>query len=561
VLALSGVVAAVACEPSAETTLGTSRAALTATPYRGTSLAPKTLALTFDDGPSARGLEISRYLKSLGVRATFFVTGAKVGPTALPNPHGTTPDPAAATILAELARDGHLVASHATTHRNLTTEVPDAELVAELAETDALLAPYRVPPQVRAFRAPYGAYDARVHAVLAASPMNAYVGPLGWDMGGRSDRYPRAAADWACFQGDLRTSGGALANGTGYATSTQCADAYLAEIESVGRGVVLMHEPYAWASGNTEDLLRSLVPRLVVLGYRFVRVDEIPELSPLFPCHTSCATCTGPEATQCATCRAGDTLRAGACGPCTACRAGEVEVGVCTSTSDRVCAACDVSCATCSATGPSACTSCPEGRTLRGSVCPRCATCGTGERVAQACTSTSDTACARCPAGAVSTGSPWAFCAICPAGTAPSPDRASCATCPRGTSSPGEVEACLPCPTGTYTSGEGASTCSACEGRGSCDDGDTCTTDTCDATRGCVHTPTPCAPDAGPPAEAGPIVPPATTSTSARPAEETSLTGGGGCGVARSPETGAWTAIVALVALAARTRRERQNQP
>lgn len=45
---------------------------------RGSGLPAKTIALTFDDGPGARTVELSHYLKDQGVRAGFFVMGKNV---------------------------------------------------------------------------------------------------------------------------------------------------------------------------------------------------------------------------------------------------------------------------------------------------------------------------------------------------------------------------------------------------------------------------------------------------------------------------------------------------
>ena len=162
--------------------------ALSAAPLRGSTLGPKELALTFDDGPGSRTIELSAWLAAEGIHATFFVVGDSV--VARPG------------VLAHLVADGHVVANHSQHHEDLTSTATfpigaagDAKLLATIADTDVLVAPF-VAADRFLLRAPYGAYGARAHAVLHASAMDKYVGPIGWDIGG--ERTPTSAADWAC---------------------------------------------------------------------------------------------------------------------------------------------------------------------------------------------------------------------------------------------------------------------------------------------------------------------------------------------------------------------------
>lgn len=308
----------------------------------GTSLPAKTLALTFDDGPGDRTVELSMYLKAQGIAATFFVNGGHLATTTLPNPNGIAPVAGPQAVLAQLVADGHLVANHTVTHRDMVTQVLPAgaaQLTQEVSETDALIAGY-VPSNHFLFRPPYGSYDAAVFGALAATPMNKYVGPVMWDAGGSSTSYPNAAADWACWQGQLREAGGGLANGTGYATTAQCGDAYLNEIASVGRGIVLLHDLYGWAQGSTVDMVKLMVPILKAQGYAFVRADAVPSIAALLPCHASCATCSGPNANQCTSCAANRVLAGGACAPCAVCPKGTRRVTACTAGADTACEAC-----------------------------------------------------------------------------------------------------------------------------------------------------------------------------------------------------------------------------
>lgn len=278
---------------TAERTLARSQA-LSATSLPGTSLPAKTLCLTFDDGPGYGTSDISAYLAAQGVPATFFVNGAYIAATTLPNDNAIKLTPNAAAILAQVVADGHLVANHGTTHRSLPAVLATfgaAKVVQEVAETDADIAPY-VPSSHFLFRAPYGFHDALVWNALAPSAMNKYVGPLGWDIGGTTSSYPTQAADWACWVNALQSGG---AGPTFGATPQECGDAYLAEITAAGRGIVLMHDSsHTDNGGTTFEMVQYIVPILKARGYTFVRADEVPAVAallPQVPCDAGCATC------------------------------------------------------------------------------------------------------------------------------------------------------------------------------------------------------------------------------------------------------------------------------
>lgn len=85
----------------------------------------RTVALTFDDGPSRWTGEVLRILRESGVKATFFVVGSHA-----------RQDPAG---LRAIAADGHLIGNHTWSHPVPSGRWQPATLDAEVRRTDRLL--------------------------------------------------------------------------------------------------------------------------------------------------------------------------------------------------------------------------------------------------------------------------------------------------------------------------------------------------------------------------------------------------------------------------------------
>ncbi|MBX3200522.1 MAG: polysaccharide deacetylase family protein [Labilithrix sp.] len=248
----------------------TATQALQVTGLRGTSMAPKSIALTFDDGPGPRTKALSRYLKDEGIEAAFFVNGRSM-------------DAGAAEVLQALIDDGHLVSNHTESHQSLTgtatgtARLADLEVVQELTETDTKIDPF-VPTKRFLFRPPFGDYDDITFAALADTPMNKYVGPIMWDVGDKMDEAAGRVADWDCWQ-----------DGTdGKRTPMKtCGDLYITEIKRANRGIVLLHDPYYNDQDpeqqGTVDMVMYMVPLLKAEGFTFTRVDKVPEIDALLP--------------------------------------------------------------------------------------------------------------------------------------------------------------------------------------------------------------------------------------------------------------------------------------
>ncbi|MBI3676201.1 MAG: polysaccharide deacetylase family protein [Proteobacteria bacterium] len=211
-----------------------------------------TIALTFDDGPNANTPAVLDALKQEGVKATFFVVGTMAR---------AYPD-----VLKRIALEGHLLANHSASHPMLGKKyVRHPELlIAQIREVHDLIAPLMPANAKFYFRAPYGSWRTAHADVLNADPvLKNYVGPIYWDIGGSistsSDGYVLSAADWDCWH-------------RGWDAET-CAKGYMREIRRRDGGVVLMH----CIRSKAADLVTAVVPALIEEGYRFVRLDEMPE--------------------------------------------------------------------------------------------------------------------------------------------------------------------------------------------------------------------------------------------------------------------------------------------
>ncbi len=211
-----------------------------------------TIALTFDDGPAPATDAVLDELKKYNVKATFFVLGQKA--REYPG------------ILKRIAGEGHLLANHSNTHPLLGRKyVRHPEwLISQIRATDNEIAPLMPANAKFYFRAPYGSWRTAHADVLNADPvLKKYVGPIYWDVGGDTrlsdDGYVMASADWDCWR-------------RGWSGET-CAKGYLRETRRRDGGVILMHSIKAKAA----DLVAAYVPAMVEEGYRFVRLDQIPE--------------------------------------------------------------------------------------------------------------------------------------------------------------------------------------------------------------------------------------------------------------------------------------------
>ncbi|MEV8637371.1 polysaccharide deacetylase family protein [Streptosporangium sp. NPDC051023] len=182
----------------------------------------KCVALTYDDGP---GPDTGRLLDLLGAdhaRATFFSLGANA--SARPEP------------LKRMMREGHLVANHTWSHRDLTAltdnRITDQLNRAQYAITQTI---GQVPALLRP---PYGATDDRIASIAAGRGL--------------------AVVRWSADSRDLRT-----------ADPKVIAKRVVAEAKP--GAIILMHDVYRPTVDATPEILRRLREK----GYTFVTVPEL----------------------------------------------------------------------------------------------------------------------------------------------------------------------------------------------------------------------------------------------------------------------------------------------
>lgn len=200
----------------------------------GRDLPPKTLVLTFDDGPHATYTgEIAAILRQYGLPAIFFEVGNNLGAL---DKHGHAQLVTRAHAARDLLKDGHLLANHSLTHAKLSALSGD-KLRSEVLATDSLL---RAVDSQRAnlFRFPYGASSAEGMNILGEARLRSMmwnIDSLDW-----ADPVPRSIADRVMRQ-----------------------------VDAQGRGILLFHDIHE----RTVNALPLVLGRLMAEGYQFATWD------------------------------------------------------------------------------------------------------------------------------------------------------------------------------------------------------------------------------------------------------------------------------------------------
>lgn len=143
-------------------------------PVRGRLVAPKALALTFDDGPDPRWTpRVLRWLAGYHVHATFCLVGRHVA--------------AHPELVRAIVRGGNALCNHTWSHDENLGSKPAWQIRAEIARTQqAIYAAAGVRPQL--FRAPGGRWT----PALVAEARRQGLTPLRWDVDPRDWARPGA---------------------------------------------------------------------------------------------------------------------------------------------------------------------------------------------------------------------------------------------------------------------------------------------------------------------------------------------------------------------------------
>lgn len=184
------------------------------------------VALTFDDGPNGAATDaILATLDRHGVDATFYVVGSAAAR------HGAK--------LAQMHRDGHVIANHSWDHPQLT-KLDDAGVRRQLADTsDAIERATGSRPDT--FRPPYGARDDRVDRI-------------GRELGMRDVLWDVDTVDWS------RPGTGAIVRSA---------------VDSARDGsIILMHD----GGGNREQTVAAVEQVIDGLRARGFELVTVPEL-------------------------------------------------------------------------------------------------------------------------------------------------------------------------------------------------------------------------------------------------------------------------------------------
>jgi peptidoglycan/xylan/chitin deacetylase (PgdA/CDA1 family)/uncharacterized caspase-like protein len=200
----------------------------------GRELPPKTIVLTFDDGPHGTYTpEIAAILKQYSVPAVFFQVGSNLGTVGADGkPHLN----ARAQVSKQLQDAGHVLANHSLTHAQLSKRSGDA-LRDEILVTDKLLT--TVDERRSAlFRFPYGARNAEGMEILNTAHLRSVM----WNVD---------SLDWAD------------------PVPASIAQRVLSSLDKEGRGIVLFHDIHE----RTVKALPGILAKLVADGYQFATWD------------------------------------------------------------------------------------------------------------------------------------------------------------------------------------------------------------------------------------------------------------------------------------------------
>lgn len=215
---------------------------------RGTGFPDGVLALTWDDGPDKKTLELARFLRARRVTGTFFVVRAWE--------EGVSEEPGRGSdrfatgyshlpVLADLVALGHRIGNHTDGHVVLDA-LPLDHVIEQVGRNQTALDPF-LSNELRIFRAPGGYWSDSASFALDQPAFADTVGPFRWDIDEK---------DWSASVDGL--------------SPRVVAARYLATAVRLKKGIVLFHDRVgSVGSSFALDLAKYLVPALEAKGFVF----------------------------------------------------------------------------------------------------------------------------------------------------------------------------------------------------------------------------------------------------------------------------------------------------
>ncbi|HUN53964.1 MAG TPA: polysaccharide deacetylase family protein [Smithella sp.] len=198
--------------------------------FSGYELPPKTLVLTFDDGPHPKYTEqILDILKQNGIKAVFFEIGQNVGKFKEDNKIQQTK---LATISRKVIDAGCTVANHSYTH-SFFPKLSESEMSEEIEKTNKVF-DLVIGTNTILFRPPYGAQDEKLFDALEKHNMKSVI----WNIDSR---------DWAD------------------PIPSSVAQRVLRTVQEEKRGIILFHDIHK----SSLEALPTIIESLKKDGYTF----------------------------------------------------------------------------------------------------------------------------------------------------------------------------------------------------------------------------------------------------------------------------------------------------
>ena len=200
----------------------------------GNRLPPKTIVLTFDDGPHASYTdEIAAILKQYNVPAVFFEVGQSVGSV---DAQGVVKLNKNAQTSKRLLAAGYALGNHSFSHALLSKEKGDA-LYAEIGQTDQLLKAIDA-GRAPLFRFPYGAKNREGMAILSKLGLHSVM----WNID---------SLDWAD------------------PVPNSIIARVMSQVQKEQRGIILFHDIH----DRAVKALPAILDKLIADGYQFAGWD------------------------------------------------------------------------------------------------------------------------------------------------------------------------------------------------------------------------------------------------------------------------------------------------